>query len=67
MEWMSVSPLSLYYWDSRNLEPWAAFRDVAYLVLSPDIKKVRVFLCTPGTFDLTLGLFDLSFEPLVDS
>ena len=47
-EWMSVSPLSLYYWDSLNFEPWAATRDVAYLVLAPDndniLDKVRVFL-----------------------
>ena len=47
-EWMSVSPLSLYYWDSLNFEPWAASRDVAYLVLAPDndniLEEVRVFL-----------------------
>ena len=47
-EWMSVSPLSLYYWDSLNFEPWAAPRDVAYLVLAPDneniLEEVRVFL-----------------------
>ena len=35
-EWLSVSPLSLYYWDSLGLEPWAASRDVAYIVLAPD-------------------------------
>ena len=47
-EWMSVSPLSLYYWDSLNFEPWAAPRDIAYIVLAPDneniLSEVRVFL-----------------------
>ena len=47
-EWLSVSPLSLHFWDSLNLEPWAASRDVAYLVLAPDndnvLDEVRLFL-----------------------
>ena len=47
-EWMSVSPLSLYYWDSLSFEPWSASRDMAYLVVAPDndniLEEVRVFL-----------------------
>ena len=47
-EWLSVSPLSLYYWDSLGLEPWAASRDVAYIVLAPDndniLGQTRTFL-----------------------
>ena len=47
-EWLSVSPLSLYYWDNLNFEPWGASRDVAYIVLAPDndtmLADVRVFL-----------------------
>ena len=47
-EWLSVSPLSLYYWDSLGLEPWAASRDVAYIVLAPDndniLSQTRTFL-----------------------
>ena len=47
-EWLSVSPLSLYYWDSLGLEPWAASRDVAYIVLAPDndniLAQTRTFL-----------------------
>ena len=47
-EWLSVSPLSLYYWDSLGLEPWASSRDVAYIVLAPDndniLSQTRTFL-----------------------
>ena len=46
-EWMSVSPFSLYYWDSLSLEPWAPPRDVAYVVVAPDndnlIQNVKTF------------------------
>jgi len=35
-EWLSVSPFSLYYWDTLSLEPWAPPRDVAYIILAPD-------------------------------
>jgi len=60
-EWMSVSPLSLYYWDSLNFEPWGAGRDVAYLCVAPDneniLNEVRVFLraLTNGYESLKLG------------
>ena len=51
-EWMSVSPLSLYYWDSLAMEPWAPPRDVAYIVLAPDsdnLMQVRYgnMICLP--------------------
>merc|ERR1719402_959055 len=46
-EWMSLSPFSLYYWDSLSLEPWASQRDVAYIVVAPDndnlISEVKTF------------------------
>ena len=45
---MTVSPMSLYYWDSLAMEPWAPPRDVAYIVLAPDndniLAQTRTFL-----------------------
>ena len=44
---MTVSPMSLYYWDSLAMEPWAPPRDVAYIVLAPDndnlLNEVKTF------------------------
>ena len=60
-EWMTVSPLSLYYWDSLALEPWAPPRDVAYVVVAPDndnlIVEVKSFFKTlsNGYESLKLG------------
>ena len=34
-EWVSTSPFSLRHWDQLLLEPVAAARDVAYLVVTP--------------------------------
>jgi len=46
-EWMTMSPLSLYYWDSLSLEPWGSQRDVAYIVVAPDndnlLSEVKTF------------------------
>ncbi|XP_023347458.1 mediator of RNA polymerase II transcription subunit 13-like, partial [Eurytemora carolleeae] len=46
-EWVSVSPLSLYHWDSLSLEPWGPQRDVAYIVVAPDneyiLSNVKTF------------------------
>jgi len=60
-EWMAVSPLSLYYWDSLSLEPWAPPRDVAYIVLAPDndnlLAEVKTFfkVLSNGYESLKLG------------
>ena len=39
-EWISLSPLALYHWDSLSLEPWGPQRDIAYVVLSPDNETI---------------------------
>merc|ERR1719357_1509875 len=60
-EWMSVSPFSLYYWDSLSLEPWAPPRDIAYIVVAPDndnlLHEVKTFLkvLSNGYESLKLG------------
>jgi len=60
-EWMSVSPFSLYYWDSLSLEPWAPPRDVAYFVVAPDndnlLQEVKTFfkVLSNGYESLKLG------------
>merc|ERR1719150_3319058 len=58
---MTVSPLSLYYWDSLAMEPWAPPRDVAYIVLAPDndnlLSEVKTFfkVLSNGYESLKLG------------
>ena len=58
---MTVSPLSLYYWDSLAMEPWAPPRDVAYIVLAPDndnlLTEVKTFfkVLSNGYESLKLG------------
>ena len=60
-EWMTVSPMSLYYWDSLAMEPWAPPRDVAYIVLAPDndnlLTEVKTFfkVLSNGYESLKLG------------
>ena len=58
---MTVSPMSLYYWDSLAMEPWAPPRDVAYIVLAPDndnlLTEVKTFfkVLSNGYESLKLG------------
>ena len=58
---MTVSPMSLYYWDSLAMEPWAPPRDVAYIVLAPDndnlLNEVKTFfkVLSNGYESLKLG------------
>jgi len=60
-ECMSVSPFSLYYWDSLSMEPWAPPRDVAYIVVAPDndnlLHEVKTFfkVLSNGYESLKLG------------
>ena len=60
-EWMTVSPMSLYYWDSLSMEPWSPPRDVAYIVLAPDndnlLTEVKTFfkVLSNGYESLKLG------------
>ena len=60
-EWMTVNPMSLYYWDSLAMEPWAPPRDVAYIVLAPDndnlLTEVKTFfkVLSNGYESLKLG------------
>ena len=58
---MTVSPMSLYYWDSLAMEPWAPPRDVAYIVLAPGndnlLTEVKTFfkVLSNGYESLKLG------------
>ena len=41
-EWMTISPLSLYYWDSLALEHWALPCVIAYVVVAPDNENLII-------------------------
>ena len=71
-EWMTVSPMSLYYWDSLAMEPWAPPRDVEPnqgavlgVQVGPDLQILRgaPVICRISSV-LSPILFKFSFRTL---
>ena len=39
-DWVSIAPLAIPHWDRLLLEPYSKQRDVAYIVVAPDVDCV---------------------------
>lgn len=36
-EWQTVAPYAIKFWDKLNLEPYGKFKNIAYLIVTPDL------------------------------
>ena len=43
-EWISISPLSLYHWDTLSLEPWGPQRYIFIITIQGNQLNMAVFL-----------------------
>lgn len=40
LDWMTVSPFALNFWEKLYLEPFAGATNIAYIVVCPDVENV---------------------------
>ncbi len=38
-EWLTISPYSVKFWDKLNLEPYSKYKNIAYLIISPEMNQ----------------------------